>query len=68
MAVFDTIYDVDQIPEPIRNRCLHAALTVVQDVLRDEGFRLDWLGRCELLDVALRGIVAGYDRPEVREN
>jgi hypothetical protein len=46
---------------------LHAAVAVTDDVLR-QGHRLDWLGRCELLDVALRAIVTGYDRPEVREN
>ena len=61
-------HDCTDVPEDVRNRALHAALAVFDDELLEAGYRLDWLGRCELLDVALRAIVVGYDRPEVREN
>jgi hypothetical protein len=57
--------EVADVPEAIRNRCLHAAVAAVADVLDDEGYKLlDWLARAELLDMALRSVVVGYDRPE----
>jgi hypothetical protein len=57
--------EVADVPEAIRNRCLHAAVDAVAESLDDAGYKvLDWLARAELLDMALRSVVVGYDRPE----
>jgi hypothetical protein len=58
------------VPEDVRTHAMGAAPEAAHAVLRDAGFYLDWLARCELLSTTLETIVGGYDwvRPEPRQH
>jgi hypothetical protein len=60
--------DSTTIPPEVRQRALEAALEAVADVLADAGLRLDYLARCELLDMELQAMAEGFEAPGPKTN